>query len=439
MANQADNPSPPSLANGVPTRPEDLCVGMYVDLNCSWFKHPFPWRSFKITSESQLATIRGLHLSSVLVYPSESNNDTASNAPAAESKPSAPAVTGTQKEQSAAIPIALSQADYQQTVSLGIQVYQQVVQRSAQMMKDLCSGSIEGLNNAKLMINSISTLIANTEAASTMASMFDAEELDNASVLHALNVGTMSMMVARHFKIDEEDLRLIGMAGLLHDIGERRIPLRIVRNRSRLSRVEMQEYQRHPQFAVDMLKQFPSFPEEVLDIIRNHHERLDGSGYPNKLKAEQIPLPTRIVSAVEHYDSCINNQEAEQAMSPAEALAHMYKNQKHLFASEVVVAMIQTFGVYPPGTVVALTDGTFGLVLNINLELRLKPLILAYNPASPKGRPEIVDLAQVGDRSIVRALSKNELPQEIKEYLQLKRWTGYFIQSSIHTIQEQAA
>lgn len=439
LTNPAGDTSRTSATNGIPTRPEDLRVGMYVDLNCSWFKHPFPWRAFKITSETQLATIRGLRLSSVLVYPSESDGAPSGSDSVSPLDSSPREESPAQAEQSAACTSKLTQADYHQAVSLANQVYQQVVHRSTQMMKDLCSGSVEGLSNAKLMINGLSTLITNTEAASTMASLFDAEQLDNPSILHALNVGTMSMMVARHFRIDEEDLRLIGMAGLLHDIGERRIPLRIVRNRSRLSRVEAQEYQRHPQHAVDMLKQFPGFPEEVLEIIRNHHERLDGSGYPNRLKGDQIPLPTRIVSAVEHYDSCINNPETEQSMSPAEALAHMYKNQKHLFASEVVVAMIQTFGVYPPGTVVALTDGTLGLVLNINLESRLKPLILACNPASPKDQPEIVDLAQPGNRSIVRAISKTELPQEIKEYLQLKRWTGYFIQSSIRTIQEQAA
>jgi putative nucleotidyltransferase with HDIG domain len=410
---------------------------MFVDLNCSWFKHPFPWRSFKITSESQLATIRGLRLQSVLMFPQESDQAM----PSVEgSEPHRTDETQPRNLTSDALDETVqTQTDYHQAVHLATEVYQQVVLRSSQMMKDVCSGSAEGLSNAKVMINGISTLIANTEAASAMASLFDTEELDNVSLLHALNVATLSMMVAKHFKIDEEEMRLIGMGGLLHDIGEQRVPLRIVRNRSKMTRVEALEYQRHAQHSVEMLARFDGFPEEVLDIIRHHHERLDGSGYPQKLKGDQIALPTRIVSGVDQYDSLINNPETEQSLSPAEALAHMYKNQKHLFSPEVIVAMIQTFGVYPPGTVVALTDGTLGLVLNLNMEFRLKPLILAYNPGSPKETPDILDLSRDKQRTIVRAISKHDLPREITEYLCLKRWTGYFIQSSIRTIREHAA
>jgi putative nucleotidyltransferase with HDIG domain len=371
------------------------------------------------------------------VFPKDSDRESPTQEP---SQPDSREETNALKPSAnALLPAGEHHADYHQAVQMATEVYQQVVQRSSQMMKDVCNGSVDGLSNAKVMINGISTLIANTEAASAMASLFDTEELDNVSLLHALNVATLAMMVAKHFKIGEEEMRLIGMAGLLHDIGEQRVPLRIVRNRSKITRVEALEYQRHAQHSVDMLTRFQGFPDEVLDIIRHHHERLDGSGYPEKLKGDQIPLPTRIVSGVDQYDSLVNNPEAEQALSPAESLAHMYKNQKHLFSPEVIVAMIQTFGVYPPGTVVALTDGTLGLVLNLNMEFRLKPLILAYNPASPKATPDILDLSQDDQRTIVRAIPKHDLPREIMDYLCLKRWTGYFIQSSICTIREHAA
>ncbi len=433
---QADrNDSQTDAKGAISMRPDELRVGMYVDLNCSWFKHPFPLKSFTITSESQLATIRGLGLTTVLVYPSHSEA-AAQDGPPGPAPSLRPASDGQSPAGQGPRP---SGADYHEAVNLTTHAYHQVIQRSTQMMRDLCNGSAEGLSNAKAMINGISTLITNTEAASTVASLFDAEELDNVRVLHALNVSTLAMMVARHFNIGESDLRLIGMAGLLHDIGEQRVAVRIVRNRSRLSRVEALEYHRHTQYAVDMLKQFPGFPTEVLNIIRQHHERLDGSGYPAKLKGDQIPLPTRIVSAVDQYDTLINNPEADQVVSPAEALAHLYKNQKHLFAAEVLVAMIQTLGVYPPGTVVALTDGTIGLVLNINFESRLKPLILAYEPDRPQNGPHIIDLCHDTQRSILRGISKQEIPRDITGYLQLKRWTGYFIQSSIRSMHEETA
>ena len=181
-----------------------------------------------------------------------------------------------------------------------------------------------------------------------------------------------------------------------------------------------------------MLRGFPGIPEEVLDVIRSHHERLDGSGYPEKLKGDQISFPTRIVSAVDHYDTLVNSLYAEEALSPAEALATMYKHEKQLFSTEVVVALIHTLGVYPPGTVVSLSDGSFGLVLNINFKNRMKPLVLMYHP-TPGQEPHTIDLLGDQTLSILRAVPREELPRPIVEFFRLKRWTGYFIQATMRT------
>ena len=327
--------------------------------------------------------------------------------------------------------------DYHQAAELASEAYRQVIQRSSQMMRDLSNGSPEGLRNAKTLINGLSALLTNTEAAGMVASAFDPEDLENLNVLHSLNVSTLSMMVAQHLDIYEESLHLIGMAGLLLDIGEQRISGRILRNRGQLSHRETREYQLHPYHAIDMLRRYTGFPEEVLDIIRSHHERLDGSGYPEKLKGDQIPLPVKIVSAVDHYDSLINHPDPAQAICPAEALAKMYKHQQHLFAPEVVVAMIQTFGVYPPGTVVTLSDGTLGLVLNINFETRLKPLVLLNDPTATRENPTTIDLSGGSGLTIVRAVPRAELSHQVTEYFDIKRWTGYFIQSSMRAVREE--
>lgn len=449
LPHRSDDPSMIDTAGALAVSPTALRVGMYVDLNCSWFNHPFPRRSFKITSQNQINTIRGLGLATVLVYPRESdpktNDDAATPSPStAESTPETIPKTGLgdpsldQAPSSADQPLP-THSDYQEAVELASEAYRQVIHRGTQMMQDLCNGSQEGLRSAKVMIGGINSLLAHTEAAGTVASAFDPEDIDNVAVLHALNVATLSMMVAQHFDISQDRIQLIGMAGLLLDIGERRLPRRILRNRSHLSQLETLEYQRHPYLAADILRQYPGFPEEVLDIIRSHHERLDGSGYPEKLKGDQISLPARIVGAVEHYDALINHLDPEQAVSPAEALARMYKLEKHLFAPDVVVAMIQTFGVYPPGTVVVLSEGSLGLVLNINFEARLKPLVLIYAPDTSKDHPPTVDISLDSRPTIVRAMSRVELPRHIIEYFHLKRWTGYFIQSSMQTARDEAA
>ncbi len=433
--------------------PEQLRIGMYVDLNCSWFKHPFPRRSFKLSSASQITTIKGLGLRTVVVYPRESDPDPdAEGAPAegtsadgisSEGDPTLTAVAETElpnpfeetEAETAAslIPLELPTAgDYHQAVELASETYRQLLSTSTQMMEDLSGGSEEGMRSAETMIGGLSALLTNTDAAGTVASAFDPEEVGDASVLHSLNVATLSMMVAQKFDIDQDALKMIGMAGLLLDIGERRIPRHILDMRGRRSEPEPVKYQLHPYLGVEILRGFPGIPEEVLDVVRSHHERLDGSGYPEKLKGDQISLPTRIVSAVDHYDTLVNSRYAEEALSPAEALSTMYKHQKQLFSTEVVVALIHTLGVYPPGTVVCLSNGAFGLVLNINFKHRLKPLVLIFHQV-PTDPQHTVDLLAERDLSILHAVAPEELPRPMVEYFRLKRWTGYFIQSSMRT------
>ncbi|MCW5798755.1 MAG: Putative Metal dependent phosphohydrolase [Nitrospira sp.] len=423
--------------------PERLRVGMYVDLNCGWFRHPFPRRSFKLSSASQIATIKGLGLSTVLVYPRESDPDPDAEGTPAETAPTSTDVaepeTGAAQEGAATdvdpsfaeqeIP---THGDYHQAVELASETYRQMLGTSTQMMDALTSGSEEGMRSAETMIGGISTLLTNTQAAGTVASAFDPEDIGDASVLHSLNVATLSMMVAQQFDIDQDALQMIGLAGLLLDIGERRIPRHILETRARRSETEHVKYQLHPYLGVEMLRGFPGIPEEVLDVIRSHHERLDGSGYPEKLKGDQISFPTRIVSAVDHYDTLVNSLYAEEALSPAEALATMYKHEKQLFSTEVVVALIHTLGVYPPGTVVSLSDGSFGLVLNINFKNRMKPLVLIYHHG-PGQEPHTIDLLENPTLTILRAVPREELPRPIVDFFRLKRWTGYFIQSTVRT------
>lgn len=441
IANTSSDPNKLDKTDSMKLSPEYLRIGMYVDLNCSWFRHPFPRRSFKLTSQSQITTIKGLGLGTVLVYPKESDPETDGEAapiePAAEPASAPESAAEPSHEEATAEPAPLveqempTQGDYHQAAQMASEAYREMLGNSSKIMKELSSGSEEGLRSAESMIGGLSTLLTNTEAAGTVASAFDSEDVENASVIRAMNVATLSMLVAQQFEIDQEALQMIGMAGLLLDIGEHRIPRHILQTRARRSEVENVKYQLHPYLGVEMLRKFPHIPEEVLDVIRSHHERLDGSGYPEKLKGDQISLPTRIVSAVDHYDSLVNSLHAEDALTPAEALATMYKYQSQMFAADVLVAMIQTLGVYPPGTVLALSDGRFAQVLNINFKYRLKPLVLLYDEQTPAEQPVTADLQSQDQLTILRGMSRDELPRKVVEYFRLKRYTGYFIQSSI--------
>ena len=411
--------------------PDELALGMYVHLNCSWFKHPFPKNNFKISTQDQLTTIRGLGLSSVLVDPRQSNPELFASAVVE------PVVTEDAPEETIDPTLPLA-ADYCETVHLASQMYKQVLKRSGQILKTINAGSEEGVAEAKGMVDALSALLLESSQFNAVASLLAASEVDNMSVLHAVNVSTLSMIIGRELQLSHDEIRFVGMAGLLHDLGEQRIPVRILRNRTHLSQEELQELQLHPDYTVEQLRRLCQFPSEILDIIRSHHERLDGSGYPARLRGSQISIPARILLVVDEYDSLVHKRRESESLMPAEALGQIYAKAKSHFPIDVVVALIKTVGVYPPGSIVELSDGKIGLVLNLNPESRMKPMVLLYDPTAASARPTVIDLATDSERSIVRSLSKQNLSPAVRNGLDLSRWTGYFIASSLNTLQHPA-
>jgi putative nucleotidyltransferase with HDIG domain len=272
-----------------------------------------------------------------------------------------------------------------------------------------------------------------------MGSLLGAQDLDDMSALHAMNVSVLSMLVGRQFDLNREQLQTLGIAGLLHDIGEQQLTPHLHKRRGRRKTEDQKVFQRHVDLGLSMLAKFPGLPDGMIDIVRQHHERVDGSGYPSQVKGNRLSLLSRILMVVDEYDCLINAPDIRQNLTPTAALSKLYQTGKTLFSEEVVVALIQMLSVYPPGTVVELTDKSIGLVISINLHARMRPLVIIYDPTVAQENPNIANLSHDTNRSIARSITRNELPHEVSDYLNLTRWMGYFINSSMEALQEQQA
>jgi putative nucleotidyltransferase with HDIG domain len=439
MAKQSSSASDSRQSRLLLTKPEELKIGMYVDLNCSWFKHPFASKTFKIASEDELIIIRSLGLSSVLVDPAlsarekpqcnEEEPETGKNQAVVPSSVSAePSLDSA--------PLRPTFSRYKESLDQADAVYKLSFAQSTRVLQEVRSGSEVGVITAKEMVNALADLVMDDATSSAMGSLFGAQDLDDISVLHAMNVATLSMMVGKQFDLNREQMKNLGIAGLLHDIGEQRLPPRLLKKGGPKTAADRTAFQQHVESGVGMLAQFPGFPEVVVDIIRQHHERIDGSGYPAKLKGNRILLLSRILMVVDEYDTLTNGQEIGQNLTPAEALAKLFLTGKATLPEEVIVALIQTLSVYPPGTVVELNDKSIGIVISINLHSRMRPLVILYDPTVDQTNPNVVNLSNHLHRSIVRSVTRNELSQEVSDYLNLPRWTGYFINSSVETLKE---
>ncbi len=305
--------------------------------------------------------------------------------------------------------------------------YQESYQQSKAVMHDLSVGNIEGVQKAKDMVSALSSLLESPDAPTSMLNVMRSNEMGEGMFMHALNVCTLCLMVGKEFALTEEELRMLALGAVLHDIGELNVPGKILLKRPNLTAGERDRYRQHPRYGKGTVQKFSGFPKEGLAVIYQHHERLDGSGYPMGLKGEEaISVFSRIVMVVDRYDDLCNDPDIEKRLTPSEALSHLFVKQKAVFWSEAVVALVRVLGVYPPGSLVLLSNESIGMVVNINLKNRLRPLVLLFNEEGPNDQAEILDLENDEDITICQNLRPRDVPREAAEYLNPRNMGNYY-------------
>ena len=410
---------------------DQLRVGLYIQLDLSWMNHPFFSNSFKIADQRQLKTLKSLGLREIRYCPAKSDcaplpvvpPELAENVPVAEAAPEE--VDADQR----------AEMDAKQARIERLYRHHESIRRCEQRL--LAAGRDIKRINDNLFSKSSDTVRIATELISNMAESLlvnkdvaihaISDKVGSEEVYyHALNVTVLSMMLARELGQSREQIQGIGMGALFHDIGKRNLPDWILRKTEGLTRAETNLLQQHVAFGEEIGAKL-DLPATTVDIIRQHHECADGSGYPKGLKGEAFPLSARIVSLVNVFDNLCNPLNPERALTPHEAVSSMFAKSRGLFDSTALTTFIRMMGVYPPGTLVRLSNDFWGLVLSVNVRMPLKPGILIFDPAIPKEEAIMLDLKDDPRINISKACRQNQLPQEAIEYLNpRKRVTYYF-------------
>jgi HD-GYP domain-containing protein (c-di-GMP phosphodiesterase class II) len=195
---------------------------------------------------------------------------------------------------------------------------------------------------------------------------------DDYLFLHSVNVAMLALIIGREMKLEATELRDLGLAALLHDVGMTRISGKINLHNHVLAADEWPEVKRHPEYGYEMLQGAPTLSEAVILGVWEHHERLDGSGYPQGLTGEAIHLFARIVAVADVYDACISPRKYRRSFSPHEALKNLL-GESHLFDIGVLKAFIISMAVYPIGTYVRLNTGEAGKVIGVNNGAPFRP------------------------------------------------------------------
>ncbi len=249
---------------------------------------------------------------------------------------------------------------------------------------------------------------------------------------HSLNVAILSMVLARELKAPPAAMQVPGLGALLHDIGKADLPERVVRKSTPLTAAEAVVYQMHCEKGVAIAQAMGVGPE-VRAIIEQHHECADGTGYPKRLSGGQLGLLVRVVALVNAYDNLVNPIDPRRALTPHEAMSVIYGQRRAQFDNLVLTTFVRSVGIYPPGTVVNLSNGTLGMVLSVNSSRPLKPTVLVYDPAIPKDGAIVVNLEEEPEVSVANTLKPADLPAEVFDYLSPRRRTTYFFNAETGT------
>jgi len=197
----------------------------------------------------------------------------------------------------------------------------------------------------------------------------------------ALNASVWATTLGRELGLERDKLNALATGALVMDIGKTALPTELLHKTDRLTDDEWANMKSHVEHGVRLLSEATDVSPDVLDIVRTHHERLDGSGYPAVLKGNRIPLLGQIAGIVDFYVSVTTPRPYAQAVSSENAVLMLYQQQGKYFSETLIEHFIQAIYTYPTGSLVELSNGEVGVVISQNPGLRLRPnVVLLLGP-----------------------------------------------------------
>lgn len=409
--------------------PAQLRIGLHIRLD-GWMEHPFLFNSFKIRNEKQLRALQSLGIEELWWLPDKS--DAIPSPPPAVDAPAPEPVPVVDPEVE-----AMWRAKRERRENLARQreaygrcekKFNASVGRVKSLLRNLFSRPQETVQQMQAVVADIvDTLLSEKDV---LLHLMSAKSADENAYYHTLNVTMLSLMMAREAGLPAAEMRALGLGTLLHDIGKERVPSQILLKKTAWTSAERTFYQQHVVYGLELAAKLPDLPAGTLEVIAQHHEMLDGSGFPQKLTAARIGRLGRIAAIANTYDDYCNRLNPAEAMTPSEALARMFKREREKFDVELLQHFIRCLGVYPPGSVVQLSNDAIGLVVNVSPGQLLHPTLLLYDPSVPKEEALMLDLNEEPELKVARTLHPSSLTREIHEYLNPRSRISYYAEGA---------
>lgn len=352
---------------------EHLRPGMFVSsFDLSWFRHPFVSTRLGIIRDQQLIDeLRRLGVSHVEVDASLSVSEKPEEAaPRAETPKPAPA-------SSFAFPPCPPETDPLRTARFAKKLFDHATSVTRSLMQSVASGGPTPAEEVRSLAGLLAESVGRNE--NVMHILLSLKTYDDYTYTHSLNLGALSVMLGTALELPRDELEHLAMAGILHDVGKCLLPKELVSKPGALTPEEFQHMKRHSALGYEHLKkQGDVIPERVLTVVLQHHERLDGGGYPGGISGVEIDRLSSIVSVADVYDALTSDRVYRSRVSQHTALRTLFGLRGSAFPDNMVDLFVKKLGVYPAFSVVQLKNGFYAWVTRQTPGQPLFPEVMVF-------------------------------------------------------------
>lgn len=291
-----------------------------------------------------------------------------------------------------------------------------------QLMGDVQRDSKIDIDSSKQLVsNCVDSILSNETAMFWLSKIKNKDEY---TAEHCVRVGILSIAFGKYLQLPRKELELLGLCGMLHDVGKMKVPQHILNKAGPLTSDEYKIIKEHTVLGYVFLRNHGGIDEQVCTAAYNHHERMNGKGYPRQASSELLSTYDRIIAIVDSYDAMISDRCYRKGMPPSKALSQLYKGQSNLYDKELIQQFIQMVGVYPVGSLVELNNGQIGVVLSVNEHSKLEPVVeLVTDSDKHRITPLAIDLTKHNKTQngqllrVKRTLADNEIEFDLENFI----------------------
>jgi len=398
---------------------EELQFGVYVyALDRPWTETPFMFQGFVLNNDKQLSILK--QYCKKVTIDTEKGPDLVDRKllGAIDTGPKPPSVLTTIQDRT----------KYEELTSVDAELprAREAQTKTEVVLKDMLDtvkigGAIDAPRVKEAVSSMTDSVVRNPDAMLLLAKM---KEKGERNLDRAVGVSIYMITFGRFLQLPREQLDLLGMLGLLQDVGKMRVPEEVLNKKGPLSNVERSLCKSHLEHSMAILRETTGLPADLPGLAGLHHERYDGSGYPKRLKGAEIGLFGVIAGLVDCFDALTHPRPYAEALAPSNALSMIYSWRDVQFDGPLVEQFIQCIGIFPVGSIVELNSGEMGIVIAQNLARRLQPRVMVVLDAkgNPKKPQLILDLAKDPKMNpdtpyrIKRTLEKGSVPIDPAEF-----------------------